>query len=96
MLPVTHGSDFTRQFILLYTILLVLVTILPYLSGMSGLIYLAAAVLLGGIFLWYSIRMKFDDNPRLPMRVFKYSINYLMFLFAALLVDHYFLVTFGL
>jgi len=96
MLPVTHGTDFTRQFILLYTILLVLVTILPYLSGMSGLIYLAAAVSLGGVFLWYAIRLRLNDNPRLPMRVFKYSINYLMFLFAALLVDHYFIVTFGL
>ena len=96
MLPVTHGTDFTRQFILLYTILLVLVTILPYLSGMSGLIYLAAALSLGGVFLWYAIRLRLNDNPRLPMRVFKYSINYLMFLFAALLVDHYFIVTFGL
>jgi protoheme IX farnesyltransferase len=96
MLPVTHGTDFTRQFILLYTILLVLVTILPYLSGMSGLIYLAAAASLGGVFLWYAIRLRLNDNPRLPMRVFKYSINYLMFLFAALLVDHYFIVTFGL
>jgi len=96
MLPVTHGTDFTRQFILLYTILLVLVTILPYLSGMSGLIYLAAALSLGGVFLWYAVRLRLDDNPRLPMRVFKYSINYLMFLFGALLVDHYFIVTFGL
>jgi protoheme IX farnesyltransferase len=96
MLPVTHGTDFTRQFILLYTILLVLVTILPYLSGMSGLIYLAAALSLGGVFLWYAIRLRLNDNPRLPMRVFKYSINYLMFLFAALLIDHYFMVTFGL
>ncbi|HLU06821.1 MAG TPA: heme o synthase [Woeseiaceae bacterium] len=96
MLPVTHGDKFTRQFILLYTILLVLVTILPYLSGMSGLIYLAAALSLGGIFLYYAIRMRLDESPRLPMRVFKYSINYLMLLFAALLLDHYFKVTFGL
>jgi protoheme IX farnesyltransferase len=96
MLPVTHGNAFTRQFILLYTILLVLVTILPYLSGLSGLIYLAAALLLGGTFLYYAIRLKIDDSPRLPMRVFKYSINYLMLLFAALLADHYFIVTFGL
>ena len=93
MLPVTHGTEFTRQFILLYTILLVLVTILPYLSGMSGLIYLAAALLLGGIFLWYAIRLRFDSTRELPMRVFRYSINYLMFLFAALLVDHYFMFT---
>jgi len=96
MLPVTHGDKFTRQFILLYTILLVLVTVLPYLSGMSGLIYLAAALTLGGIFLYYANRMRLDESPRLPMRVFKYSINYLMLLFAALLLDHYFIVTFGL
>ena len=96
MLPVTHGDKFTRQFILLYTILLVLVTGLPYLSGMSGLIYLAAALTLGGVFLYYAIRLKLDESPRLPMRVFRYSINYLMLLFAALLLDHYFIVTFGL
>ena len=96
MLPVTHGDKFTRQFILLYTILLVLVTVLPYLSGMSGLIYLAAALLLGGIFLYYAIRLKVDSSRRLPMRVFRYSINYLMLLFAALLLDHYFIVTFGI
>jgi heme o synthase len=96
MLPVTHGDKFTRQFILLYTILLVLVTILPYLSGMSGLIYLASALILGGIFLYYAIRLKLDESPRLPMRVFRYSINYLMLLFAALLLDHYFIVTLGL
>jgi protoheme IX farnesyltransferase len=96
MLPVTHGERFTRQFILLYTILLLLVTVLPYLAGMSGLIYLAAALALGGAFLYYAIRLKLDDSPRLPMRVFRFSINYLMLLFAALLLDHYFIVTFGL
>ncbi|HET6630970.1 MAG TPA: heme o synthase [Woeseiaceae bacterium] len=93
MLPVTHGSAFTRQFILLYTILLVPITVLPYLSGMSGLIYLTSAVLLGGVFLWYAIRLKYDHGPVLPMRVFRYSINYLMLLFAALLLDHYFIIT---
>jgi protoheme IX farnesyltransferase len=91
MLPVTHGNEFTRLFILLYTILLLLVTILPYLSGMSGLIYLFAALALGGMFLWHAIRLKFDARAELPMRVFRFSINYLMLLFAALLVDHYFL-----
>jgi protoheme IX farnesyltransferase len=96
MLPVTHGNAFTRQFILLYTILLVLITILPYLSGMSGLIYLAAAVSLGAMFLYYAIRLKIDDNVLLPMRVFRFSIQYLMYLFAALLVDHYFFIQFGL
>jgi protoheme IX farnesyltransferase len=89
MLPVTHGIAYTRQFILLYTILLVLITILPYLSGMTGLIYLAAALILGGVFLWHAIGLKRDDGPARPMRMFRYSINYLMLLFAALLVDHY-------
>lgn len=92
MLPVTHGNEFTRQYILLYTILLLLITILPYLSGMSGLIYLVAALILGGIFLSYAIRLKADDGEQLPMTVFRYSINYLMILFAALLVDHYFTI----
>jgi protoheme IX farnesyltransferase len=96
MLPVTHGNEFTRRFILLYTILLVLITILPYLSGLSGLIYLAAALWLGGIFLFYAIRMQSDNGVELPMRVFRYSINYLMYLFAALLVDHYFIIRLGI
>ncbi len=92
MLPVTHGVSLTRLFILLYTILLVLITILPYSSGMSGLIYLVTAVALGAIFLIYAIRLWKDTGTELPMRVFRYSINYLMILFAALLVDHYFLI----
>jgi protoheme IX farnesyltransferase len=96
MLPVTHGNEFTRQYIFLYTILLVLITILPYLSGMSGLIYLAAALALGGVFLYYAIRMKTDSSEELPMQVFRYSINYLMLLFLALLVDHYFIVRLAL
>lgn len=96
MLPVTHGNAYTRQFILLYTVLLLLITIMPYLIGMSGLIYLATALLLGGRFLWYAIKLKGDDGVELPMQVFRYSINYLMILFAALLVDHYLLIRFGL
>ncbi len=92
MLPVTHGVSLTRLFILLYTILLVLITILPYSSGMSGLIYLVTAVTLGIVFLVYAIRLRKDTGVKLPMRVFRYSINYLMILFAALLVDHYFLI----
>jgi protoheme IX farnesyltransferase len=96
MLPVTHGNRFTREYILYYTILLVLVTILPYLSGMSGLIYLASALALGGRFLWFAIRLRSDEGIELPMQVFRYSINYLMLLFAALLVDHYFIIRFGL
>lgn len=92
MLPVTHGVSLTRLFILLYTILLVLITILPYSSGMSGLIYLITAVTLGAIFLIYAVRLRKDTGTELPMRVFRYSINYLMILFTALLVDHYFLI----
>ena len=93
MLPVTHGETYTRLNILLYTILLVVITILPYLTGMSGLIYLGAALVLGARFLSYAIRMKIEsDDAELPMRTFRYSITYLAALFAALLVDHYFLL----
>ena len=92
MLPVTHGEEYTRLNILLYTILLVLVTVIPYLIGMSGVIYLAAALVLGGIFLRHAIRMRLvPEDVELPMKTFKYSITYLGILFAALLVDHYFL-----
>ena len=94
MLPVTHGNEVTRKYILFYTTLLVLVTVLPYMTGMSGIIYLVAAVGLGGKFLQYAIRLRSDDDVKLPMRMFRYSINYLMFLFAALLIDHYFLIRF--
>jgi protoheme IX farnesyltransferase len=93
MLPVTHGEEYTRLHILLYTILLVVITVIPYLTGMSGLIYLAAAIGLGVVFLNYAIRMVHDrDDVELPMRTFKFSITYLAILFAALLVDHYFLL----
>jgi protoheme IX farnesyltransferase len=95
MLPVTHGNEFTRQYILLYTILLVLITILPYLSGMSGLIYLVTALVLGGRFLVYAVRLKKDDGLDLPMQVFRFSINYLMILFVALLIDHYYIIRLG-
>jgi protoheme IX farnesyltransferase len=95
MLPVTHGEQFTRQHILLYTVLLVLVTIVPYLTGMSGLIYLVAAIGLGIAFLYYAIRMQRDMDKELPMKVFRFSITYLMLLFAALLVDHYFIIRIG-
>jgi len=92
MLPVTHGESYTRLQILLYTILLLLVTILPYLIGMSGIIYLLAAVILGGAFLNYAIRMRLQpDDRELPMKMFKFSISYLGLLFAALLIDHYLL-----
>jgi len=92
MLPVTHGVAYTRLNILLYSILLLLVTIMPYLIGMSGLIYLVFALGLGAYFLYYAIRMYSDhEDEELPMAMFKYSISYLGFLFTALLVDHYFI-----
>ncbi len=90
MLPVAYGVAFTRLHILLYTILLCLVTLLPWLTGMAGLVYLGAAVLLGARFLRHAIALRRADAPaHLPMAVFRYSIRYLMLLFAALLVDHY-------
>jgi len=92
MLPVTHGEAYTRLNILLYTILLVLVTILPYLIGMSGVIYLLVAIMLDAFFMYYAIRMyRVPDDMELPMKTFKFSISYLGFLFAALLIDHYLL-----
>ena len=93
MLPVTHGLAYTRIQILLYTVLLLLVTLLPYLAGMSGLIYLVSAVVLGLIFLMYAVKIyKNPDDNKIPWDTFKYSINYLMLLFLALLVDHYWLI----
>jgi protoheme IX farnesyltransferase len=89
MLPVTHGIEFTRLHILLYTILLVIVTLLPFLTGMSGLIYLAGALILDAIFLRYAWALRKGSRLELPMRTFKYSVNYLMLLFALLLLDHY-------
>ena len=96
MLPVTHGLEFTRVQILLYTVLLFLVTLLPYLTGMSGVIYLISAATLGALFLGYSVKIFLEpDNPRIAFKTFKYSVNYLMVLFVALLIDHYLLMTFG-
>jgi protoheme IX farnesyltransferase len=92
MLPVTHGVDYTRLQVLLYTIILVLVTLLPWLTGMSGLIYLVAALGLNAAFLVHAVRLKRSDRRELPMRVFKFSVQYLMWLFLALLVDHYLLL----
>lgn len=89
MLPVTHGVEYTRLQILLYTIVLFIVSLLPYLVGMSGLFYLVGAVLLGGGFLYYAIRMQFDHEDRLAMQTFSFSITYLMIMFAFLLIDHY-------
>ncbi len=92
MLPVVYGVEFTRLHILLYTILLLLVTLLPYLTGMSGLLYLAAAIILGAIFIYYAVLLKFRPTEQLPMRTFGFSITYLALLFAMLLIDHYFLI----
>ncbi|MCI0668041.1 MAG: heme o synthase [Methylococcaceae bacterium] len=89
MLPVTHGADFTRLHILFYTILLFLVTLLPYLTGMSGWLYLAAALALNSVFLYYSIVLIRTRDNRIAMKTFGFSILYLMILFAALLFDHY-------
>jgi heme o synthase len=90
MLPVTHGERYTKLHILLYTILLVVVTLLPWLVGMSGWIYLLGALLLGAGFLWWAIALLISSNPELGMGMFRYSIIYLMALFAVMLVDHYF------
>ena len=93
MLPVTHGIPFTRLNIVLYTILLGVATMLPVLSGMSGLIYLVAAVALNARFLYFVLKLnrELEPRPQLPMRTFRFSITYLMLLFAALIVDHYLL-----
>ena len=94
MLPVTHGLAYTRLQILLYTVLLLLVTLLPYLAGMSGLIYLAAALILGFMFLAYAIKIyRNPDDNKIAWATFMFSVNYLMLLFVALLVDHYWLIT---
>jgi protoheme IX farnesyltransferase len=89
MLPVTHGVAFTRLQVLLYTLLLVAVTLMPFVTGMSGLIYLAAAIVLNAMFVWHAFQLKVSDRTHLPMKVFRFSISYLMYLFAALLLDHY-------
>ena len=89
MLPVTHGVDYTRLQVLFYTVLLVAVTLMPYVTGMSGLLYLAAALVLNAGFLYYALALKITAHEALPMRVFRFSVTYLMWLFAALLVDHY-------
>ena len=89
MLPVTHGPEFTRLQILLYTILLLIVTLLPYLTGMSGLIYLVSAVLLGLGFIYYAVMMMRHKDNKTAMKTFVYSIVYITLLFAALLIDHY-------
>jgi protoheme IX farnesyltransferase len=92
MLPVTHGLRFTRWHILFYTVLLVIVTTLPYLTRMSGLLYLAGVTVLNLGFLWYALRLLSDNDERLPMQTFGYSVIYLMVLFVFLLADHFLLM----
>ena len=89
MLPVTHGRKFTQLQILLYTVLLVAVTIMPFATHMSGWLYLMGAVVLDAGFLYHTVRLYRDYSDELARKTFRYSINYLALLFALLLVDHY-------
>ncbi len=89
MLPVTHGSEFTRLHVFLYTLVLFASTLLPYIAGMSGLIYLVSAVILGGIFIVYAWQLWREYSEALARKTFRFSIWHLMLLFAALLIDHY-------
>ncbi|STX28121.1 polyprenyltransferase (cytochrome oxidase assembly factor) [Legionella beliardensis] len=89
MLPVTHGVRFTKLNILLYTILLLTVSVLPFIIGMSGKLYLIGALLLGGRFLYWAIRLYLQEKPSIAMGTFRFSIIYLMMLFIFLLFDHY-------
>ena len=89
MLPVTHGEDFTRLQILLYIILLTLVTTLPYVTGLSGPVYLFSATLLNGVFIYYGLVLRINRTPNKAMETFGFSIVYIMLLFTALLVDRY-------
>ena len=89
MLPVTHGKQYTRLQVLLYTLILFAVSLLPYVIRMSGVVYLLAALILGGIFVGYALRIYLAYSDAVAQKTFRYSILYLAFLFAALLVDHY-------
>lgn len=89
MLPVTHGVEYTRLQVLLYTLLLIAVTLLPWVTGMSGSFYLGGALVLNAVFLYYALRLMRPPSERFAMEVFNYSVIYLMALFAFLLVDHY-------
>jgi len=89
MLPVTHGEKFTLLNILLYTLILLAASILPYIYGMSGIFYLVSAIVLSSIFVYYAIRLYRSYSDQLARKTFKYSISYLALLFAAILIDHY-------
>ncbi len=92
MLPVTHGITQTKIYILVYTLILMAITLVPYMINMSGLVYLVSAVGLGLVFLYFCVEMLRDIDPRAPMKTFRYSIVYLGLLFTALLVDHYLVI----
>jgi protoheme IX farnesyltransferase len=89
MLPNTHGEKFTLLHIILYTMILLAASILPYVYQMSGYLYLVSALILGGVFLWYSVKLYYNYSDQLAKKTFKYSIIYLSILFLALLADHY-------
>ena len=89
MLPVTHGPRYTQLMIVLYTVALVAVTMMPFVIRMSGVIYLIAALGLGGRFVWFTLRLYRDYSDKLARATFRYSIVYLAALFSALLLDHY-------
>jgi protoheme IX farnesyltransferase len=91
MLPVTHGILFTKLQIILYTIIMLLVSLFPYFVMMSGAFYLVSALVLGSIFLWYAFRLYGDDSNSLAMPTFQYSIYYIFLIFLALLIDHFML-----
>ena len=89
MLPVTHGGAFTKQQIVLYTIILFLVSLFPYIVLMSGALYLISAIILSSLFLFYSIRLYLSDDDKYAMQTFWYSIYYIFLIFIALIVDHF-------
>ncbi len=89
MLPITHGKDFTKLNILLYTILLCICSTLPYITQMSGMLYLVSVSVLNLVFLYYAISLKWGKNEKMAIKTFAYSIIYLMLLFIFILIDHY-------
>ena len=92
MMPVTHGVSFTKLQIVLYTIILFIVSVLPYIVLMSGIIYLIAALILSSVFLYYSLKLFYSDNDEDAMRTFQFSIYYIFLIFLALLADHYIII----
>ena len=93
MLPVTHGVEFTKLQIVLYTIILFIVSVLPYIVLMSGIIYLVSALILSSIFLYYSIKLFVSEDNEIAMKTFQFSIYYIFLIFLALLVDHFLIIS---